>query len=58
MIKTNSLLELLNITSADTQKLNNDQLRVMLGSFRFVVRTLERELNNRFKDQPLGTNND
>lgn len=55
MIKLESLQELLNIEQESLAKLDNEQLRLLIGSLRYSVRQCERELNSRFADNPLGT---
>jgi len=54
MIKIKQLLKLMNSDPEKIKGLHTEQLRVILGTLRYVVRLLERELNSRFKDQPLG----
>jgi hypothetical protein len=47
MIKLPLLAKLLNITDDDIKKLTMDQLRVLLGVFRYLARVIEREINTR-----------
>ena len=54
MIKTALLKQLLNADESELKKLDVEQLRVMLGTFRYFVRLLEREINKRCANQPLG----
>lgn len=54
MIKVELLHKLLNADEGELEKLDADQLRTMLGTFRYFVRMLEREVNRRCTDQPIG----
>ena len=47
MIKTQELKKLLNVKEKDLKVLSVDQLRLLLGVFRYMTRILEREINNR-----------
>ena len=53
MINTELLIKLLNADKDELKKFNLDQLRVLLGVFRYFVRMLEREVNNRCTKQSL-----
>lgn len=55
MIKVELLQRLLNVKDEELQKFDPEQLRIMLGVFRYLVRGLEREINRRCFDQPLGS---
>ncbi len=54
MIELKSLKKLLNIKDEELQKLDIEQLRAMLGVFRFSVRGIEREINRRCQDNLFG----
>ncbi len=54
MIEIKSLKKLLNITDSDLQRLDIEQLRAMLGVFRYSVRAIEREINRRCQDNLFG----
>ncbi len=54
MIKVNNLKEILNIKDEEIKKLDIEQLRVLLGVFRYRVRGIEREINHRCSDKPFG----
>ena len=47
MIKLELLRKLLNADEAELKKINMEQLRTLLGTFRYLVRLLEREINKR-----------
>ena len=47
MIQLKLLKNLLNTSDQELQKLALDQLRTLLGVFRYFVRILEREINMR-----------
>ncbi len=47
MIKVNVLHDLLNIKDDELKKLDLEQLRLMLGIFRYLTRVVEREINER-----------
>ncbi len=47
MISTELLQKFLKIKKEDLAKYDPEQLRLMLGVFRYVVRSLEREVNER-----------
>ncbi|MDO8580278.1 MAG: hypothetical protein Q7S13_02240 [Candidatus Omnitrophota bacterium] len=47
MFKIKTLQQLLNIKEKDFRKLDIEQLRVILGTFRYLVRSIEREINRR-----------
>ncbi len=55
MIKVELLQRLLNVKDEELQKFDSEQLRVMLGVFRYLVRGLEREINRRCFAQPFGS---
>jgi hypothetical protein len=50
VIKTEFLKRLLNIDSKELAKIDVEQLRIMLGVFRYLVREVEREINRRSSD--------
>jgi hypothetical protein len=54
MIELKSLKKLLNIKDEELQKLDIEQLRAMLGVFRYSVRGIEREINRRCQDNLFG----
>lgn len=54
MIELQSLKKLLNIKDEELQKLDTEQLRAMLGVFRYSVRGIEREINRRCQDNLFG----
>lgn len=54
MIEIKSLKKLLAIKDEDLKKLDIEQLRAMLGVFRYCVRGFEREINRRCDDNPFG----
>jgi hypothetical protein len=54
MIKIELLQKLLNAEEAELKKIDTDRLRTLLGTFRYFVRLLEREINRRYSEQPLG----
>ncbi len=47
MIKVEQLKRLLNIKEKDLKNLDMEQLRLMLGIFRYLSRILDREINTR-----------
>ena len=47
MIKINQLRALLNCKELELQKFNIEQLRLLLGIFRYLTRIFEREINQR-----------
>ena len=47
MIKISTLKKLLNINEAEIRKLEIDQLRLLLGIFRYLTRVFQREVNER-----------
>ena len=47
VIKVSTLKKLLNIKEAEIKKFDVDQLRIMLGVFRYLTRLFEREINQR-----------
>jgi hypothetical protein len=47
MIQLNALHNLLNIKEDEIKKLDMEQLRLMLGIFRYLTRVIEREINER-----------
>ncbi len=53
MIKVELLQKLLNIQDEEFQKFDIEQLRLMLGVFRYLVRSAEREINRRGLTQQL-----
>lgn len=54
MIEIKTLKSLLNISDAELQKLDIEQLRVLLGVLRYRVRSIEREINRRSAEKPFG----
>ncbi len=54
MIKIELLHKLLNAEDVELKKIDTDRLRTLLGTFRYFVRLLEREINRRYSDHPLG----
>ena len=46
-IKVDELKNLLNMKEEDVQKLDTDQLRLLLGVLRYTTRIVQRELNQR-----------
>ena len=54
MIELKTLKKLLNTRDEELQKLDIEQLRVLLGTFRYRVRSIEREINRRCSDKPFG----
>ena len=58
MIKLKSLQKLLNTDEKELKKLDVEKLRTLLGVFRYTVRFLEREINQRCGEQPLGNVNE
>ena len=54
MIEVSTLKEMLKTEAGDLKRFNIEQLRLTLGVFRYVVRNLEREINLRSKEMPLG----
>ncbi|MBP9855167.1 MAG: hypothetical protein KBD53_09915 [Candidatus Omnitrophica bacterium] len=55
MIRVELLHKLLNTKESDLKEIDTEQLRTMLGAFRYFVRLMERELNIRSANQPLGS---
>jgi len=55
VIKVQLLQKLLNAEEFELKKIDTERLRTMLGAFRYFVRLLEREINKRCSDQPLGS---
>lgn len=55
MIKIELLKKILNADDDEIKKLDVEQLRVLLGVFRYFVRRLEREVNQKTSDEPLGS---
>lgn len=53
MIK-DDIKKLLNIKDEQLQKLDIEQLRILLGSTRYLTRQVEREINRRFTENPFG----
>lgn len=53
MIDAELLMKLLNADKSQLKKFSLDQLRVLLGVFRYFVRLLEREVNSRCTKQSL-----
>ena len=51
MIKVELVHKLINADDAEIKKIDTDQLRTVLGSFRYLVRRLERELNSRTSEE-------
>ena len=58
MIKLKSLQKILNTDEKELKKLDVEKLRILLGVFRYTVRFLEREINKRCGEQPLGNVSD
>ena len=56
MIKLKLLQELLNADEQDLKNIDSDHLRTALGAFRYFVRMLERELNQRSATCPIRGN--
>lgn len=54
MIKVEVLKKLLNASDEELKKMDTERLRTMLGVFRYFVRRLDREINNRSSDYPIG----
>ncbi len=54
MINVELLQEVLSSDEGDLTKFDLEQLRLSLGVFRYSVRVLEREINGRCSDEPLG----
>ena len=54
MIKIALLKKILNADESELKKLDIERLRTLLGTFRYFVRLLEREINKRCSNQPLG----
>ena len=54
MIKLKLLQKLLNTDEKELKKLDVEKLRTLLGVFRYMVRFLEREINKKCCEQPLG----
>ena len=54
MINIQLLQKLLNAKESELKKIDTERLRTILGVFRYFVRILEREINRRCFDQPLG----
>lgn len=54
MIKVQFLQKLLNAKESELKDIDTERLRTMLGSFRYFIRLLEREINKRCLNQPLG----
>jgi hypothetical protein len=53
MITIDMLQKLLKVREADLQKIDTERLRTALGTFRYFIRFLEREINRRDCGQPL-----
>ena len=47
MIKVQELRDLLNLSDKELKKLDVEQMRLLLGVFRYMTRVLEREINAR-----------
>jgi hypothetical protein len=47
MIEVKSLKTILNIKDEELRELDIEQLRALLGTFRYRVRSIEREINRR-----------
>ena len=58
MIEIKTLKKILNFKDEELKKLSVEQLRAMLGTFRYLVRGLEREINRRNEDRPFGNISD
>ena len=54
MIELKSLKSILDIKDEELQKLDIEQLRALLGTFRYRVRSIEREINRRCQDNLFG----
>lgn len=54
MIKVELLNKLLNIKDEDLRNFSLEQLKLLLGVFRYVVRILEREVNHRCSKGLIG----
>lgn len=54
MIDIKTLKTLLNIKDDELKRLDIEQLRVLLGTLRYRVRSIEREINARCSDKPFG----
>lgn len=54
MIELKSLKNILNIKDEELQELDIEQLRALLGTFRYRVRSIEREINRRCQDNLFG----
>ncbi|MCC6759149.1 MAG: hypothetical protein IT395_05960 [Candidatus Omnitrophica bacterium] len=54
MIELKALKDILNIKDEELQKLDIEQLRALLGTFRYRVRSIEREINRRSQDNLFG----
>jgi hypothetical protein len=54
MINSETLKELLNLEDKKLKDYDLEQLRMMLGTYRYMVRRCEREINKRCEDAPLG----
>lgn len=50
MVKIEELRRLLNVREEEIKKLDIEQLRLMLGIFRYLTRIVEREINQRKPD--------
>lgn len=56
MIEIKSIKKILNISEDDLKRLDIEQLRALLGTFRYAVRGIEREINRRCQDNLFGVN--
>lgn len=54
MIKIQLLQKLLNVDASELKNIDTERLRTLLGIFRYFVRLLEREINNRCSIRFLG----
>lgn len=54
MIELKSLKSILDIKDEELQRLDIEQLRALLGTFRYRVRSIEREINRRCQDNLFG----
>ncbi len=54
MIEVKSIKNILNTKDEDLKKLDIEQLRALLGTFRYSVRIIEREINRRCQDNLFG----
>lgn len=54
MIELKTLKKILNFKDEELKKLDIEQLRAMLGIFRYGVRGIEREINRRCQDNLFG----